>query len=211
MKSLIITVLKSPPPGVRKIAFPCDWMCEGPYYGREHRYSSNHSVTSSFRKLMTREWIFKTLQRQHHTHTRTHTQAALWALPPSLNNIHSPFLTYLKVTQHCSKVLQFFSFTYKQLLQKLYKNCNKILLYSWESITSLLREGWRIGEWEATLAFSSEKFVLICMRWEIGTLLFITVNILFNYVLVIPKDTGRYFSAYFLMFEFYVEIRGHLI
>ena len=146
-----------------------------------------------------------------HTHAHTHTQAALWALPPSLNNIHSPFLTYLKVTQHCSKVLQFFSFTYKQLLQKLYKNCNKILLYSWESITSLLREGWRIGEWEATLAFSSEKFVLICMRWEIGTLLFITVNILFNYVLVIPKDTGRYFSAYFLMFEFYVEIRGHLI
>ena len=132
---------------------------------KEHRYSSFHNLTSNFRKRMRLEWIFKMLQKQH-THTHTHTEFLLWADSPlSLNDTHSPsFLIYWKWHSVAPKFFNSFPLTSNYF--KSYKNCNKILLNSSESITSLLGKGLRIGERKARLAFSSEKFVLISTGWE---------------------------------------------
>ena len=155
--------------------------------GREHRYSSSHKLTSNFRELMRLGWIFKMLQKQTqlHTHTHTHTHTLFSEqFPLSLNTTYSPsFLIDWKWNGVAPKFFRsMFPLTRNYCKKKLYKNCSKILLNSWESVISLLRGGQRIGGWKAYQNSLQKKSVLISVRREIHASHFLTVNILFSCV-----------------------------
>lgn len=183
------------------------------------RYSSYHNLASNFRKFMRLEWIFKILRKQytcthtchtlHTTHTHTHILSSK-QFPLSLNNAHSPsFLIYWKWRSIAPKFFSF-SFPLTSNYFKNYKNCNKILLNSWESVTSLLREGQRIGEWKTILALSLEKSMLNSMRRETGTSQVVTVTILFTCIPLNFQRNNKIFLS-LLMFGFNIEVQGHLI